>query len=119
MLVVISDLHFVDATAGSQNLPVDTFKNVFLTDIVGLIREKGVSDVQVLLLGDTVDLLRTAQWLDVDAKDRPWGENGIADVGRVPPSNSPSKTEIHCLQVLGRMPEIGTERPVENEKSIL
>lgn len=32
MLVVISDLHFTDGTAGEHNLPVEAFDDVFLSD---------------------------------------------------------------------------------------
>ncbi len=34
MLVVISDLHFVDGTSGNHNLPSKAFEQVFLSSIV-------------------------------------------------------------------------------------
>ncbi|MDD5435547.1 MAG: hypothetical protein PH343_08965 [Nitrospira sp.] len=103
MLVVISDLHFTDGTAGEHNLPVSAFKNVFLADIVSLAKDNGAKEIKLLLLGDIVDLIRSEQWFSKDGQtfpvdERPWGSNGIADVTN-PRTNG--ATEERCLDILG------------------
>ncbi len=40
MLIVVSDLHFVDGTAGEHNLPVGAFRDVFLEDVKALAKDK-------------------------------------------------------------------------------
>ncbi|MBI3398311.1 MAG: hypothetical protein HY026_03645 [Deltaproteobacteria bacterium] len=66
MLVVISDLHFVDETAGKHNLPYGVFEDVFLSDVAALVKDKKeIKEVKILLLGDIVDLLRSEQWFDI------------------------------------------------------
>ncbi len=80
MLIVISDLHFVDETAGEHNVPVDAFK-LFFEDIASkanrLIKEgKPIKEIKIVFLGDIFDLLRTEMWFDaVPANERPWGNN--------------------------------------------
>jgi hypothetical protein len=39
MLVVISDIHFVDGTAGEHNLHYSAFQSVFLSDIATLTKD--------------------------------------------------------------------------------
>lgn len=80
MLVVISDLHFVDETAGEHNLPVDAFRNVFLPNVVALARERQATEIVLLFLGDIPDLVRTQQWFAEAVEDRPWGIRGLQDV---------------------------------------
>jgi UDP-2,3-diacylglucosamine pyrophosphatase LpxH len=107
MLVVISDLHLVDGTGGGHNLPVEAFKEVFLCDIRSLAQDNNADEIKIVLLGDTIDLLRTAKWFQADPKDRPWGRNGLEDLNcdqRVsqPSDNNrpPSKTENLCMEIL-------------------
>ncbi|MCA9662923.1 MAG: metallophosphoesterase [Myxococcales bacterium] len=75
MLVVLSDLHFVDGTAGEHNLAPEAFYRVFADDIVGVARSKAIEEVDILLLGDIFDLLRTEQWFEVAIDARPWGRD--------------------------------------------
>ncbi len=100
MLVVISDLHFIDGTAGDHNLPYDAFKSVFLSDIASLVRDKGAIELKILLLGDIIDLLRSTKWLEggFDSENRPWGKNGLKDI---PTPQQKSPTEKMCLEILG------------------
>ena len=98
MLVVISDLHFVDETAGKHNLPYGAFEDVFLSDIASIAKDKGVKEIKILLLGDIVDLIRSEQWFDVVLADRPWGTNGLKDI---PNPQINSITEQQCLKILG------------------
>ena len=80
MLVAISDIHFVDGTAGEHNLPFSAFDNVFLLDVCALASEKEAKEVKVLLLGDIVDLIRSTKWFDLKPEDRPWGKRGLSDI---------------------------------------
>ncbi len=98
MLVVISDLHFVDETAGKHNLPYGAFEDVFLSDIASIAKDKGVEEIKLLLLGDIVDLIRSEQWFDAAPDDRPWGRNGLKDIPNPQPN---SITERQCLKILG------------------
>jgi UDP-2,3-diacylglucosamine pyrophosphatase LpxH len=100
MLVVISDLHFVDETAGKHNLPYGAFEDVFLSDIASIAKNKGVNEIKILLLGDIVDLIRSEQWFKVDMDNRPWGANGLKDIPNPQPN---SLTEKKCLEILGQV----------------
>ena len=108
MLVVISDLHLVDGTAGGNNLPLEAFKEVFLCDIKSLAQDNNAKEIKIVLLGDTIDLLRTAKWFDGNfpLEDRPWGENGLNDLNKVrlqkgcTANLKSSKTEQRCKEIL-------------------
>lgn len=116
MLVVISDLHFVDETAGAHNLPVGAFEDVFLSSIVSLARDKVATELVLLLLGDMPDLVRSQQWFEEAEVDRPWGVNGLADVVAPRPD---SKTEARCLKILGQLPPSRLKSDVEDLTTIL
>jgi UDP-2,3-diacylglucosamine pyrophosphatase LpxH len=100
MLVAISDIHFVDGTAGEHNLPFSAFDSVFLSDIASLAKEKGAKEIKLVLLGDIIDVIRSTQWFDVDPEDRPWGNKGLKDI---PSPRKRSATEKQCLKILGRV----------------
>ena len=55
MLVAMSDIHFVDGTAGEHNLPFSAFESVFLADVASLAKKKGAKEIKILLLGDIID----------------------------------------------------------------
>jgi len=99
MLVVISDIHFVDGTAGEHNLPYSAFESVFLSDIASLAKDKKAKEIKILLLGDIMDVARSAKWFGLDPRDRPWGSNGLADV---PIPRPGSITEKQTLKILGQ-----------------
>ncbi|MBW1998664.1 MAG: hypothetical protein JRJ29_11945 [Deltaproteobacteria bacterium] len=100
MLVAISDIHFVDGTAGEHNLPFGAFESVFLSHICSLASRKGAKELKILLLGDIVDLIRSTKWFDVEPQDRPWGEKGLADI---PVPRKGSITEKQCMKIFGRI----------------
>lgn len=102
MLAVISDLHFVDGTAGEHDVRTSAFQDVFLSDIVALAQHVDAKEIKLLLLGDIVDLLRTRYWFDVPIADRPWGENGLSDLKQFDPERG-SETERHCLKILNNI----------------
>lgn len=101
MLVVISDLHFVDGTAGKHDVPTSAFDDVFISDIVALAEHAKATEIKLLLLGDIIDLLRTTYWFgtNVQAEDKPWGENGRQDPQHFDPGKG-SETERHCHKIL-------------------
>lgn len=71
MLVFISDVHFVDETAGKHNVPARAFEGVF----EDLKRYGGTPpEIKLLFLGDIFDINRTTYWLGVDESERPWGD---------------------------------------------
>ncbi len=79
MLVFISDLHFVDGSAGEHNIPWRAF-DYFFDDLVGIINRpsnKGkIKELKLVLLGDIFDLLRTTAWFEPIPEDqRPWGQD--------------------------------------------
>lgn len=76
MLVFISDLHFVDNTAGKHNLPPAAFDGVFrdLSDHAGKAKAQ---DIKIIFLGDIFDILRTEEWFKFDAAERPWGTDEL------------------------------------------
>lgn len=79
MIIFISDLHFVDGTAGEHNVPTDAFK-LFFEDIAGtadwLIKDgRTIKEIKLVFLGDIFDLLRTEMWFGYPEDERPWGNN--------------------------------------------
>jgi hypothetical protein len=78
MLVIISDLHLTDGTCG-QTLPSGAFE-IFAQRVQDLAvsaswRADGgyrpIDRIDVVLLGDVLDVIRSARWL-TDPKVRPW-----------------------------------------------
>jgi len=78
MLAIISDLHFVDGTAGEHNVPVGAF-NIFFENLKSaaerlLKKKREVKEIKIVFLGDIFDLLRTEEWFEPLPEDeRPWG----------------------------------------------
>lgn len=61
MLVFISDLHFVDETAGKHNIPTSAFEN-FLTNVEVRADKAKAKELKIAFLGDIFDILRTEEW---------------------------------------------------------
>ena len=74
MLVFVSDLHFVDETAGKHNIPTSAFKN-FLTSVEVHADKAKAKELRIVFLGDIFDILRTEEWFKEKEGDRPWGNN--------------------------------------------
>ncbi len=74
MLVFISDLHFVDETAGKHNIPAPAFEK-FLAEIKIHAEKTAAGELKIVFLGDIFDLLRTEEWFMEKEADRPWGNN--------------------------------------------
>ena len=74
MLIFISDLHFIDGTAGAHNIKPKAF-DYFFEDLRGIIGDpnNAVQEVIFVFLGDIFDLLRTTYWLTTPVDETPWG----------------------------------------------
>jgi UDP-2,3-diacylglucosamine pyrophosphatase LpxH len=75
MLIFISDLHFIDGSAGPHNINPKAF-DYFFKDLNGIIEDdsNAIQEVTFVFLGDIFDLLRTTYWLTVPVDERPWGK---------------------------------------------
>lgn len=86
MLVVFSDLHFVDGSAGDHNLPESAYKKAL--GMVGIdpgnptataefFKARGVTELKILFLGDIFDVARSLNWFEnvgnAGSDVRPWG----------------------------------------------
>ncbi len=89
MLIIISDLHFVDGTAGEHNVPSRAVE-YFFNDVAAIANKEtsNIKEIKIVLLGDIFDLLRTEKWFDYPVDERPWGNNEIA-------------IEQHAQEILG------------------
>ncbi len=72
MIVLLSDLHFMDGTAGEHNILAKTFYEV-MCDIRMKAQSVKASEIKLVFLGDIFDLLRSEKWFDVPLNSRPWG----------------------------------------------
>jgi UDP-2,3-diacylglucosamine pyrophosphatase LpxH len=79
MLVFISDLHFVDGSAGEHNLSHRAFE-YFFEDVAAIAGKSSndIKEIKIVLLGDIFDLLRTEGWFDYPVDERPWGTDEAA-----------------------------------------
>ena len=76
MIVFISDLHFVDETAGKHNISAKAFKKFLESIKVHSDNTKNKDkEVKIVFLGDIFDLLRTEEWFKEIEDDRPWGND--------------------------------------------
>ena len=73
MFVFISDLHFMDGTAGEHYVDAGAFAST-MNDIAAHAREADANEITLVLLGDVYDLYRTERWFRYEPALRPWGE---------------------------------------------
>ena len=73
MLILISDLHLMDDTAGAHHLEPLAVHRAFW-ELALRTREARTTDLSIVLVGDIFDLIRTERWFDVPLAERPWGE---------------------------------------------
>jgi UDP-2,3-diacylglucosamine pyrophosphatase LpxH len=73
MLVVISDLHLTDCSTAAN--PHSTAFDLLIDELKGSVDAKQPTEIQVVLLGDIFDLVRTSWWHRnaIPAGKRPWG----------------------------------------------
>lgn len=122
MLVIISDLHFVDGTSGAHNLRHEAFTKVFRSALVEAAKNNDAKEIKIVLLGDIVDLVRSTHWLEVPLKHRPWGAEGLADIEAyrdLTACGQRRPTEEICLRILGQLPDSGRKQDVAHKDTIL
>lgn len=78
MLVIISDLHLVDGSAGDHNVKGEAFQ-LWMEELLALALARRANELVLLFLGDIIDLIRTEQWFDVPPEDRPWGSAAVLE----------------------------------------
>jgi len=72
MLVVISDIHLTDGST-ARNVHASAF-DLITREIEAAAKAKQATELQLLLLGDVLDLVRTDYWhRKTTMADRPWG----------------------------------------------
>ncbi len=79
MIIILSDLHFSEAQSTrigdlefNRNLPVETYQAYF-EDLNQAAVENEISQIDLVLAGDILELSRSAIWLD--GEDRPYIDN--------------------------------------------
>jgi UDP-2,3-diacylglucosamine pyrophosphatase LpxH len=87
MLVILSDIHLTDGTSGTTIVPraFQKFGSI-LSDIVGDPRQAQIKEIQIVLLGDIFDVIRSSLWLRKENQHlthpiRPWSNPGDQDTG--------------------------------------
>ena len=85
MLVFISDTHLTDGTSGTTIFPAafDKFCRA-LEDIVWDPEKTNIRAVEIVLLGDIIDVIRSALWLrrengNPENPVRPWSDENLVD----------------------------------------
>ena len=74
MLIVVSDFHLMDGTAGAHHVEAGTFRSS-MADLAAYTREAQATEISIVFLGDVYDVIRTERWLDYPVEDRPWGSH--------------------------------------------
>ena len=72
MLILLSDLHLMDGTAGVHHLTIGAVREAF-DDLAKIANKAKPKDIKIVLLGDIFDLIRTERWFSVPPEHRPWG----------------------------------------------
>ena len=101
MLVIFSDIHLTDEST-SVNVHPKAFSEVLFPEIKLNAGSKNPTEINLILLGDIFDLVRTDYWLDknlCDENDRPW--NG--DLDPATGMNSAVIVEEHYNKVCKRI----------------
>ena len=74
MLIVVSDFHLMDGSAGAHHVEAGVFRST-MNDLAAHAREAQAEDITILFLGDVFDLVRTERWFDHPLEHRPWGSD--------------------------------------------
>jgi UDP-2,3-diacylglucosamine pyrophosphatase LpxH len=87
LLVIFSDIHLTDGTSGTTIVPraFKKFGNI-LSDIIGDPQQAKIKEIQIVLLGDIFDVIRSSLWLRKENQSenrpiRPWTGPGEVDGG--------------------------------------
>jgi UDP-2,3-diacylglucosamine pyrophosphatase LpxH len=74
MLIVVSDFHLMDGSAGAHHVEPGVFRST-MHDLAGHAREAQAEEIGLIFLGDVFDLVRTERWFDYPLEQRPWGSS--------------------------------------------
>ena len=74
MLIVVSDFHLMDGTAGAHHVEPGVFRST-MHDLAAHCREAQATEITILFLGDVYDVVRTERWFEYPLEERPWGSN--------------------------------------------
>jgi UDP-2,3-diacylglucosamine pyrophosphatase LpxH len=74
MLIVVSDFHLMDGSAGAHHVEPGVFRST-MHDLAAHAREAQAEDITLLFLGDVYDVVRTERWFDYPLEQRPWGSS--------------------------------------------
>lgn len=74
MLIVVSDFHLMDGSAGAHHVEPGVFRST-MHDLAGHARESQATEITIVFLGDVFDLVRTERWLNHPVEERPWGSS--------------------------------------------
>jgi UDP-2,3-diacylglucosamine pyrophosphatase LpxH len=74
MLVILSDIHFVDGSS-ANNVKAEVFSKILKPEILYNAKHREAKEIRIVLLGDIFDVVRTDYWFckNIDMKNRPWG----------------------------------------------
>ena len=99
LCVCISDVHFTDDSAGDQS-PEETVWPTFFDDIVRACETQQIDELVLILDGDVVDMIRSAEW----------AKSGVYPWQRHHPEFAPCLTRI-----MTKIVDIHTLAPSENQ----
>jgi UDP-2,3-diacylglucosamine pyrophosphatase LpxH len=104
MLVLVSDLHLTDERT-ARNVNPEAFK-LFASEVAATARKRGAKETQLVLLGDTIDFVRTDYWLRqrLAPEERPWGGKLDPKTGMNPDSRAIERQFLAILQDVLRSP---------------
>jgi UDP-2,3-diacylglucosamine pyrophosphatase LpxH len=104
MLVLLSDLHLTDERT-ARNVNPEAFK-LFGAEVAATARKRGAKETQVVLLGDTIDFVRSDYWLRerVPPEARPWGGELDPTTGMNVNSSGIERQFLAILQDILRSP---------------
>ncbi|MFH1450292.1 MAG: metallophosphoesterase [bacterium] len=97
MLVLISDLHLTDGSSG-ETINCGAFEK-FTLCLEGMAEKAQANNVEVVFLGDILDLIRSDYWLK--SKIRPWSREEERD-------NEGKTLKEYTLEIVKRIRENGT-----------
>jgi UDP-2,3-diacylglucosamine pyrophosphatase LpxH len=102
MLAIVSDLHLTDGSTAMN--PHGSALELMEREVVSTAADpkKGIEQIEVLLLGDIMDFVRTDYWQGVPKKERPWNGKLARATGM---NEDDARNERHFMTVLDRILE--------------
>ena len=76
MIIVVSDLHLMDGSAGAHHVDAGVFRSTF-TDLAAHAREAQARDIKLVFLGDVFDLIRSERWFGFGLRRAALGKGAL------------------------------------------